>query len=142
MKVSDLMNTKVVTVPPEMSAADAAQLMDKYDIGVVPVCSGSGQLQGMLTDRDIVIRCVASRSDPKNTKVSELMTRSVVTVSPDDDVHTAARVMSGEQVRRVPVADNERLVGILSLADISHSDIYTIEAAKALTGITETESAF
>ena len=124
MKVSDLMSTNVVTVPPEFSAADAARTMERSDIGLVP-------------DRDIVTRCVAARIDPKQAKVQDLMTRGVISVTPDEDVKTAAGIMSGEQIRRIPVVEHERIVGILSLADLVHSDIYDMEAAQALTEITD-----
>lgn len=137
MKVSDLMSTNVVTVPPEFSAADAARTMERSDIGLVPVCSSDGRIQGILTDRDIVTRCVAARIDPKQAKVQDLMTRGVISVTPDEDVKTAAGIMSGEQIRRIPVVEHERIVGILSLADLVHSDIYDMEAAQALTEITD-----
>lgn len=137
MKVSDLMSTNVVTVPPDFSAADAAKTMERSDTGLVPVCGSDGRVQGVLTDRDIITRCVAARIDPKQAKVQDLMTRGVISVSPDEDVKTAADIMSGEQVRRLPVVEHERLVGILSLADLVHSDIYDMEAAQALTEITD-----
>lgn len=137
MKVSDLMSTNVVTVPPDFTAADAAKTMERSDTGLVPVCGSDGLVQGVLTDRDIITRCVAARIDPKQAKVQDLMTRGVISVSPDEDVKTAADIMSGEQVRRLPVVEHERIVGILSLADLVHSDIYDMEAAQALTEITD-----
>lgn len=137
MKVSDLMSTNVITVPPEISVADAARTMERSDTGLLPVCSSDGHIQGILTDRDIVIRCVATRMDPKQTKVQDLMTRGVISVSPDEDIKEAANMMSGEQIRRIPVVEQERIVGILSLADLVHSDIYDMEAAQALTEITD-----
>lgn len=137
MKVSDLMSTNVVTVPPDFTAADAAKTMERSDTGLVPVCGSDGRVQGVLTDRDIITRCVAARIDPKQAKVQDLMTRGVISVSPDEDVKTATDIMSGEQVRRLPVVEHERIVGILSLADLVHSDIYDMEAAQALTEITD-----
>ena len=137
MKVSDLMSTHIVTVPPEFSAAEAARTMERNDVGLLPVCGGNGELQGVLTDRDIVTRCIAARIDPRQVRVQDLMTRDVVSVSPDEDVKTAARIMSGEQIRRLPVLEHDRIVGVLSLADLLHSDIYDMEAAQALTEITD-----
>ena len=137
MKVSDLMSTNVVTVPPDFSVADAAKTMEHRDIGILPVCSTDGRIQGVLTDRDIITRCVAARIDPKQMKVQDLMTRGVVSVSPDEDIKAAADIMSGEQIRRLPVVEHERIVGILSLADLVHSEIYDMEAAQALTEITD-----
>ena len=137
MKVSDLMSTYVTTVPPECSAADAAKIMVNRDTGFVPVCGARGNVLGILTDRDIVTRCVATRMDPAQVKVQELMTRGVISISPEEDVKTAADIMSGEQVRRLPVVEQERIVGILSLADLVHCDLYDMEAAQALTEITD-----
>ena len=137
MKVSDLMSTTVVTVPPDFSVADAAKTMEHSDIGILPVCGTDGRIQGGFTDRDIITRCVAARIDPKQMKVQDLMTRGVVSVSPDEDIKAAADIMSGEQIRRLPVVEHEHIVGILSLADLVHSDIYDMEAARALTEITD-----
>lgn len=142
MKVSDLMSTNVVTIPPDLSVSDAARTMERSDIGLVPVCGSDGRVQGVLTDRDIITRCIAARIDPKQTKVQDLMTRGVISVSPDEDVKTAADIMSGEQVRRLPVVEHERIVGMLSLADLVHSDIYDMEAAQALTEITDSTHEF
>ena len=91
----------------------------------------------MLTDRDIVTRCIAAHADPDKTAVRDIMTRGVVCVHPDEDARNAARLMSGEQVRRLPVTENGRIVGVLSLADIVHSDIYRVEASEPLSGIIE-----
>ncbi len=137
MKVSDLMSTNIITVPPDFTAADAAKTMERSDLGLVPVCGSDGRIQGVLTDRDIITRCVAARIDPKQIKVQDLMTRGVISVSPDEDVKAAADIMSGEQIRRLPVVEHERIVGMLSLADLVHSDIYDMEAAQALTEITD-----
>ena len=137
MQVSDLMCTHIVTVPPDCTAADAAAVMVRSDTGFIPVCGEKGNLLGVLTDRDLVSRCIAPRLDPERVQVQELMTRGVVSVSPEEDVKTAADVMSGEQLRRLPVVDRERLVGVLSLADLVHSELYDMEAAYALTEITD-----
>ena len=136
MKVSDLMNTHVITVSPECTVTEAAKLLGTHDIGALPVSGPDGRIRGMITDRDIVIRCVADSNNPNETLVRELMTRSVVSIGPDADIRDAARLMSGEQIRRLPVVAGDRIVGMLSLADVAHSDIYEMEAAKALCEIT------
>ena len=142
MKVSDLMNTRPVTLPPECPVTEAAKTLVKNDVGSAPVCGADGIVIGMLTDRDIVARCVAVHSDPSSTKVSEVMTRGVVSVHPDEEVRNAARLMAGEQVRRLPVIAGGHLAGVISLADIVHSDLYKMEASNALTGITEPDHGF
>ena len=91
---------------------------------------------GCSDGRDIVTRCVAVQSDPVQTKVQDLMTRNVVTISPNEEMKTAADLLSGEQIRRIPVVEGTRVVGMLSLADLVHSDLYDMEAAQALTEIT------
>ena len=137
MQVSDLMSTRVITVPPECSAAEAAKLMVSRDTGFIPVCGERGNVLGILTDRDIVTRCVAPQLDPAQVKVQELMTRGVLSIAPEEDLKTAADIMSGEQVRRLPVVEADRIVGVLSLADLVHNDLYDMEAAQALTEITD-----
>ena len=136
MQVSELMSTNIVAVSPDSTAAEAAKTMTRSDVGIVLVCGQNGSLQGVLTDRDIVTRCVAVQSDPVQTKVQDLMTRNVVTISPNEEMKTAADLLSGEQIRRIPVVEGTRVVGMLSLADLVHSDLYDMEAAQALTEIT------
>ena len=136
MQVSELMSTNIVAVSPDSTAAEAAGTMTRSDVGIVLVCGQNGSLQGVLTDRDIVTRCVAVQSDPVQTKVQDLMTRNVVTISPNEEMKTAADLLSGEQIRRIPVVEGTRVVGMLSLADLVHSDLYDMEAAQALTEIT------
>ena len=137
MRVSDLMNTRPVTLEPECPVTEASRVLTREDIGSAPVCESGGHLIGMLTDRDIVTRCIAAHADPDKTAVRDIMTRGVVSVHPDEDARNAARLMSGEQVRRLPVTENGRIVGVVSLADIVHSDIYRMEASETLSGITE-----
>lgn len=142
MKVSDLMNTQAITLTPDCPVTEASRILGKNDIGSAPVCGADGIVIGMLTDRDIVTRCVATRSDPSKTTVREVMTRGVVSVHPDEDIRNAARIMAGEQVRRLPVINGGHIVGVISLADIVHSDLYKMEASQTLTGITEPEHGF
>ncbi len=142
MRVSDLMNTRPVTLEPDCPVTEASRVLSREDLGAVPICENGGTLIGMLTDRDIVTRCVAAHADPDKTTVREIMTRGVVSVHPDEDARNAARRMSGEQVRRLPVTENGRIVGMLSLADIVHSDLYKMEASETLTGITEPDHAY
>ncbi|MCI8422715.1 MAG: CBS domain-containing protein [Lawsonibacter sp.] len=137
MLVRDLMNPSVVTVEPTSSAALAARLIGRHNVGALPVCGSDGRLRGMVTDRDIVLRCVAAEEDPAQTPVRDIMTRSCTTVSPGDDCREATRLMSVQQVRRLPVVDQGRLVGMISLSDLARSRRYDMEAAQALCEISE-----
>lgn len=138
MKVSDIMSDRVVTVNQDEPVITAARLFKRYNLGVLPVCDDGGRLRGMLTDRDVVLRCTASGLDPKNVMIRDIMTRGVITTSPECDVNAAAKQMSGDQVRRLPVVSDGRLVGILSLCDMArHCDM---EAASALADISSNVS--
>lgn len=135
MLVSELMTDSVITIAPDESASLAARLLYRHNIGSVPVCSADGRLRGIVTDRDIVLRCVAAENDPDTTPVQEIMTRNLVTVSPKDDVREAARQMAAAQVRRLPVAENGRLIGFLAIADMAKHHLFDMEASKALSEI-------
>jgi len=142
MRVSELMSNQVISVTPESSATEAAQLFYRHNIGILPVCTSDGRLRGMVTDRDLVTRCVAAESDPQATSVREIMTRNVVSVSPEADVREAAKLMANQQIRRLPVVSGEHVVGMLSLGDVAQNDRYDMEAAKALTEITKQNKEF
>jgi len=135
MQVSKLMNSNVVSITPEESTTLAARLLNRHNIGSLPVCSLDGRLKGILTDRDIVLRCVATENDPDTTKVGDIMSRSVISVSPSDDVCEAARIMAEDQIRRLPVTQDGRIVGMLSLGDMAKRHEFDMEAAKALSDI-------
>ena len=111
MLVSELMTDSVISIAPDEPASLAARLLYRHNIGAIPVCSEDGRLKGIVTDRDIVLRCVAAENDPETTPVREIMSRGLVTVSPTDDVREAARQMSEAQVRRLPVVQSGKLVG-------------------------------
>ena len=137
MQVRDLMNQSVVSITPAESASLAARLLSRHNVGSLPVCGEDGGLRGIVTDRDIILRCVAAEEDPAQTMVRDIMTRSCTAVSPHDDCRQAARLMSKQQVRRLPVVEEGRLVGMLSLADLARSHRYDMEAAQALSEISE-----
>ena len=135
MQVSEMMNANVVSITPDENATLAARLLNRHNIGSLPVCGLDGRLRGIVTDRDIVLRCIAAESDPSTTKVRDIMSRSVVSVTPDDDVHEAARIMAQEQVRRLQVMQDGRIVGMLSLGDMAKRREFDMEAGKALADI-------
>ena len=137
MQVKDLMNPSVVTIEPGSSTALAARLISRHNVGSLPVCGDDRRLRGVVTDRDIVLRCVAAEEDPAQTPVRDIMTRGCATVSPTDDCREATRLMSQHQVRRLPVVEDGRLVGMISLADVARSGRFDMEAAQALCEISE-----
>jgi CBS domain-containing protein len=118
MNVKDVMTRDVTACAPSATVKDAAGLMARDDIGPVPVVE-DGRLAGIVTDRDIVIRVVAEGRDPNTTTVGEIATKDIVTVSPDDDLEDALRLLAENQVRRLPAVEGDRLVGIVAQADIA-----------------------
>ena len=137
MQVRDLMNPSVVTITPQESASLAARLLSRHNLGALPVCGNDGGLRGIVTDRDIVLRCVAAEEDPAQTLVRDIMTRGCASVSPHEDCRAATRLMAQQQVRRLPVVEEGKLVGIISLADLARSQRFDMEAAQALGEISE-----
>lgn len=132
----DIMTRNVITVSPEQSVVDAAKIMSQNDVGSVPVVE-KGICTGIVTDRDIVLRAVAEGQDIRTAKIRSVMTGNVVTGTPDMDVHKAADLMADKQIRRLPVVDNGKLVGIVALGDFAVVDIYQNEAGEALSYISE-----
>lgn len=119
MQVKEIMTRKVVSISPDESAAVAARLLAQHNIGVLPVCSREGKVRGVLTDRDIVLRCVAAEDDIHQTRVAELMTRRVISIGAEESTEAAAALMARAQVRRLPVEQNGRLIGMVSLGDLA-----------------------
>ena len=136
MNVRDCMNTHLVCVSPEESVAVAARLMARHNIGALPVRARDGSLCGIVTDRDLVLRCMALNRSAEETAISRIMTARVTSVSPQAGLDQAASIMAKEQIRRLPVVEGRRLVGMLSLGDLSRREDYSMEAAEALSDIT------
>lgn len=137
MKVFDLMSESVVSVGVNEPVTAAARLLKKYNIGALPVCDDSGKLKGMITDRDIAIRCVAGDVSPDKAKVSDIMTRGAVTIDENAYIGDAARTMAEAQIRRLPVCKDGVLVGMLSLGDLARNTECDTEAAEALCEISK-----
>ena len=116
--VRDVMTPGVRTVSPSQSLAEAAAVMKGEDVGSVPVVEDD-RLAGIVTDRDIVIQAVAERRDPQTVKVDEVASRQLVTVEPEQDLDEALALMARHQVRRLPVVEAGRLVGMLAQADVA-----------------------
>lgn len=136
MKVRDLMSQNVQWVDPNQSLEEVAKILSSSNIGSVPICHDN-QVLGMVTDRDILVRAIANGKDPKTTKVNEIMTKEVQSVSPDTDIHQASDLMAEKQIRRLPVIENNQLVGYLAIGDIAIQSIHVNEAGEALSSISE-----
>jgi len=114
MKVRDAMAKTVSSARKSDKVIDVAKKMKQEDAGFIPVLENGGTLIGVITDRDIVIRCIAEGHDPRSETAEHLMSRQVTIISPDDDIEQAAKMMEREAIRRLPVAENGHLVGVLS----------------------------
>jgi CBS domain-containing protein len=115
----DIMSTDIQTIGEIDSVAEAARLMADLDVGALPICGEDGRVTGMVTDRDIVVKCIARGGDPAQTIAGSLSTVRAVTVGADDDIRDALNLMQRYQVRRLPVVQGQDLVGIISQGDIA-----------------------
>ena len=116
-QVKDLMVSSVVTIEPATSIVEAARLMIQAEKGPLPVVEGESPV-AMVTDRDIIARVVAEGRDPNSVKVDDIATHELVTIGPDQDVNEARQLMDQHELDRILVVEGERLVGIISEADI------------------------
>ena len=137
MKLREIMTNPVIRIRPDEPVAVAARTLTQYNIGILPVCGYDGSLCGLVTDRDIVTRCLAAGRSPATTTVRDVMTSRIVSARPDMDAGAAAHLMGREQVRRLPVVENGRLCGMVSLADLANQEESSMDASDALTQITE-----
>lgn len=136
MIVKDIMSTNVACVSSDDSIERAAQLMKQHDVGSIPVCM-QNSVVGIVTDRDIALRSVACGQDTKQEKVSSIMSTDCTLGTPDMNVSDAARIMSDKQIRRLPVVENNCLVGIVALGDISLEPATQDNAEDALKNISK-----
>ena len=120
-KARDIMSTDTTCVGENETLVDAARKLAELDVGALPICGEDDRLKGMLTDRDIVVRALAQGKDPASTRAGELGlgAAQTVTIGADDSIDEALRTMIDHKVRRLPVIDDRRLVGIISQADIA-----------------------
>ncbi len=118
MKLRDIMTTDFCCANPSDSLNKLAAEMKRHNVGIMPVCE-QGNLVGVITDRDIVIECVAGGTDPSECKAGSFMTKDLVLGNPEMDVVEAARLMGREQVKRLPVVERGRLVGMVALGDLA-----------------------
>ncbi len=134
MKVKEIMSKDIASVKCDDTAEYAAQLMRKYNCGSIPVCC-DGKVKGIITDRDIALRCMAQGKNIRQQKVDEIMSADPAVGNPEMDVQEAAQLMGSRQIRRLPIAENGRLVGIVALGDISVEPQFQDSAGSALKNI-------
>lgn len=115
----DIMTGGAECVRTTDTLVDAARKMREHEVGALPICGDDDQLHGVVSDRDIVVECIAQGGDPASTTVDSLANGKPVTIGADDSVEEALRTMSGAGVRRLPVIDGDRLVGMLTQADVA-----------------------
>jgi len=140
MKLREIMTNSVVRINPEESVAVAARTLARHNIGMLPVCGGDGRLCGVVTDRDLVTRCIAAGRLPASTPVREVMTTNVVSARPDMDTGAAAYLQGRQQIRRLPVLENGRLCGMVSLGDLAQREETAYDATDALSEISSNVS--
>lgn len=117
----DIMTAGAECVGSGETLVEAARKMRDLDVGALPICGDDGRLAGMLSDRDIVVRCIAEGGDPAEVIAADLAQGKPVTIGADDDVREALDTMERHQVRRLPVIDGHDLVGMLSQADVARA---------------------
>jgi CBS domain-containing protein len=138
--VRDAMTEDPRSIGKSVSVVEAARLMREQDIGSIPITDDE-KLVGMITDRDITTRVVAEAADPKMTTVEDVYSPDLISVEPDKDLEEALRLMARHQVRRLPVVEDGRLVGIVAQADIAlrENETRTGELVEAISAPSEGE---
>jgi CBS domain-containing protein len=119
-KARDIMTEGAEHLAADDTVSEAAQRLARSDVGAVPVCNDEGRLEGIVTDRDLVVKVLAAGKDPEATRLGDIADQAeVVTIGADDDVEEALRTMAEHKVRRLPVIDGHTLVGVVSQADLA-----------------------
>lgn len=132
-KVKDIMSNNIIAVLPSDTAEEAAILMREHNIGAIPVVS-AGEVKGIITDRDIVTRCVSCGKQADSTKVSDLMSTDITFITPNQTIKDAISIMSAEQIRRLPVVKDGYIDGMISFADVTRN-FHGMEITDAITEI-------
>lgn len=131
MKVREAMTERVTTAGPETTLEEIAGMMKSEDTGAIPVVD-EDELIGIVTDRDIVVRCVAEAGDPREMTAEDVVSENLETIDPESDVEEALELMANKQIRRLPVVDNGELVGMLSIGDVAVKQGDEEESGRAL----------
>ncbi|OIK14069.1 CBS domain-containing protein [Bacillus sp. MUM 116] len=134
-KIREIMTDNVESCSLLDNVYEVAVKMKELNVGAIPIVDHE-KLVGMITDRDIVLRCVAEKNPP-SSKVEEIMSNELITISPDASTREAAKLMAEHQIRRLPVVEGDKIVGIVSLGDFAIRDLTDDQAKQALTEISE-----
>ncbi len=135
-RASDIMTKDVTVIREEETVREAAQRLANDDIGVLPICDENRQIKGVLTDRDIVVHVIAKGKDVNNTRARELEQGEIVTLRPDDSIEHACDLMAQHRVRRLPVVEGGKILGMVSQADVAKS-VSPEQAGRMLTTISK-----
>ena len=122
MRVKECMSDQVIWATGNNTIYDVAKLMNDNHVGCIPICDANQKIIGIITDRDIVLRTIACEKDVKQTKATDIMTTDVIRTSKDTEVSWVADIMAKNQIRRVPVVQDEKLVGIISIGDLARNN--------------------
>lgn len=137
--VRHVMASDPKTARPDMNAFDGAALMGSYDIGSIPIVDDEGFV-GIVTDRDLVLRVLAARRDPQETRLGDILTRETVTISPDATLAQARQLMAEHQIRRLPVCKGTELVGIIAIGDVAMADASPRAVGEALREVSASDA--
>lgn len=137
MKLREIMTQDVSAVSPKDSIIEAAKIMQERNVGCIPVCTSNKEVMGVLTDRDIVLRVVAEGRNPNDLDVSQVMSTDLTVGNTEMHVEDAARIMAEHQIRRLPIVENKKLVGIVSVGDLATQHIFIDEAGESLSKISQ-----
>jgi CBS domain-containing protein len=131
----DVMTTGTQCIQEDQTLAEAARMMRDLDVGSLPICGADGKLHGMITDRDIVVKCIADGGDRTQTQAGDLAQGSIHWVSADADIDDVLAQMSEHQVKRMPVVQDHRLIGMISETDLTKSTIDNARLADVVSDV-------
>ncbi len=129
------MTTGTQCIQEDQTLAEAARMMRDLDVGSLPICGADGKLHGMITDRDIVVKCIADDGDCTQTRAADLAQGSIHWVSADADIDDVLAQMSEHQVKRMPVVQDHRLIGMISETDLTKSTIDNARLADVVSDV-------
>lgn len=137
--VRHVMASDLKSARPDMNAYDAAALMGSYDVGSIPIVDDDGFV-GLVTDRDLVLRVLAARRDPQETRLGDIVTKELITIGPDATLSEARRLMADHQIRRLPVCKGTALVGIIAIGDVAMADASPRAVGEVLREVSESDA--
>lgn len=121
MKVKDCMCNSVCSCTPDTTICDCAKQMRDNHVGCISVCNQNNEILGIVTDRDLILRCVACDKDPKTTKINDVMTNDICCCTPTDDIENVESKMDKLHIRRVPVVEGKKVIGMVTIGDLVKS---------------------